>query len=445
MKARFSQRKAGFRFLGQFAQNRLKTAFLLFPFLLTFRSVDCSLLIVLTKKRITHEFQQSTTSNQQLTNNSVSISPKVTPIYQTSVFTFEDLNALETYFAEPGKHYMYSRNGNPNPDELAEEINQLEKGNGAVVTSSGMSAILAAVLVYCQAGDHLLCAEEIYGGSAALLSQELTRLGVQVTFVPMPNLYELGGYVQPTTKMLLIETISNPMMTVLDIAQVAQACQSQGIKLVVDNTFASPVITRPLELGADLVMHSVTKYLSGHSDVTAGVVVAKEAAEAARAKQITVAWGLNLSPFDSWLASRGLKTLKLRMRQHSANALAIAEYLQQHPHVKEVFYPGLKDHAQHQIAQTQGNGLFGGMLSFRIEDDVETVNRFMRGLEQIPFAPSLAGVVSSISYPMGTSHRALTPEQRQKLGITVGLIRLSVGIEDVEELITDLDKGLAAI
>ncbi|MBC3541221.1 trans-sulfuration enzyme family protein [Rufibacter sediminis] len=375
----------------------------------------------------------------------MSISPKVTPIYQTSVFTFEDLTALEAYFEQPGQSYLYSRNGNPNTDELAEEVNQLEKGNGAVATSSGMSAILTAVLVYCQSGDHVLCAEEIYGGSAALLSQELTRMGVQITFVPMAEMYDFNPYVQPNTKLILVETISNPMMTVLDLAQVANACQSNGIKLVVDNTFASPVITRPLELGADLVIHSVTKYLSGHSDVTAGVVIAKEAADAQRAKQIVVAWGLTLSPFESWLAARGLKTLKLRMRQHSENALALATFLRQHPKVSAVFYPGLPDHPQHDLAAAQGKGQFGGMLSFRIADDVETVNRFMRGLTHMPFAPSLAGVVSSVSYPLGTSHRALTPEQREKLGITVGLIRLSVGIEEPEELIADLEKALAAI
>ncbi|GAA4313794.1 aminotransferase class I/II-fold pyridoxal phosphate-dependent enzyme [Nibribacter koreensis] len=375
----------------------------------------------------------------------MSISPKVTPIYQTSVFTFEDLNALEAYFEIPGQSYLYSRNGNPNTDELAEEVNQLESGQGAVATSSGMSAILTAMLVYCQSGDHVLCAEEIYGGSAALLTQELTRMGVQVSFVPMGEMYSFGNYVQANTKVLLVETISNPMMTVLDLAKVAEECQKHGVKLVVDNTFASPVITKPLELGAEMVIHSVTKYLSGHSDVTAGVVVAKETADAQRAKQIVVAWGLNLSPFDSWLAARGLKTLKLRIRQHSENALALATYLQNHSKVSEVYYPGLPDHPQHALASAQGKGWFGGMLSFRIKDEVETVNRFMRGLSHIPFAPSLAGVVSSISYPLGTSHRALTEEQRAKLGISTGLIRLSVGIEEAEDLIADLEKALDAI
>jgi cystathionine beta-lyase/cystathionine gamma-synthase len=375
----------------------------------------------------------------------VSISPKTTPIYQTSVFTFEDLNALEAYFSEPGPQYMYTRYGNPNTDELAQEINQLEQGQGAVVTSSGMSAILTAVLVYAKAGDHVLCAEEIYGGSSSLLSSELTRMGVEVTYVPTTDIYSLEGYVQDNTKLLLVETISNPMMTVMDLAAVAKACQAKGLKLIVDNTFASPILTNPLVLGADITIHSVTKYLSGHSDVTAGVVVAKAAEDAQRAAQIMRTWGLNLSPFEGWLAARGLKTLKLRMREHSSNALVLAQWLQQHSKVKAVFYPGLADHPQHALAKEQGKGMYGGMLSFRISDDAESVNRFMRSLTHIPFAPSLAGVTTSISYPVGTSHRGLTPAQRESQGITVGLIRLSVGIEEVEELRADLERGLAAV
>ncbi|WP_210487906.1 trans-sulfuration enzyme family protein [Rufibacter aurantiacus] len=375
----------------------------------------------------------------------MSISPKITPIYQTSVFTFEDLNALEAYFQEPGQHYMYTRYGNPNSEELAQEVNKLEHGQGAVATSSGMSAILTAVLVYAKAGDHVLCAEEIYGGSSSLLSNELIRLGIEVSYVPTADTYSLAGYVRENTRLFLAETISNPMMMVMDLSKLAQECQTRGIKLVVDNTFASPVITRPLDLGADLVIHSVTKYLSGHSDVTAGVLIAKEAEDATRAAQIMRTWGLNLSPFESWLGARGLKTLKLRMREHSANGLAVAQYLQQHPKVQAVFYPGLSEHPQHELAQKQGNGLCGGMLSFRIADETEAVNRFMKALSHIPFAPSLAGVTTSISYPLGTSHRGLTQEQQEKMGITVGLIRLSVGIEDAQELIADLEQGLAAI
>ena len=373
------------------------------------------------------------------------ISPKTTPIYQTSVFTFEDLNDLELYFEQPKQQYMYTRYGNPNSDELAEEVNKLEGGVGAVVTSSGMSAILAAVLTYCQSGDHLLCAEEIYGGSAALLTQELTRMGITVTYVPNEELYTLDAYVKANTKLLLAETMSNPLLKVMDLKRLAAETKRAGIKLVIDNTFASPVVTKPISLGVDMVIHSVTKYLSGHSDVTAGVVVAATAEDSERSRQIMKVYGLNLSPFESWLAARGLKTLRLRMRQHCANGMAVAAFLQQHPKVEQVWYPGLEQHPQHALAKEQGNGLFGGMLSFRIKDDLETVNAFMQALQHIPFAPSLAGVSTSISHPLSTSHRSLSPEQQQKLGITLGVIRLSVGIEETEELLADLEQALNQI
>jgi cystathionine beta-lyase/cystathionine gamma-synthase len=372
------------------------------------------------------------------------IKPKTTPIYQTSVFSFEDLNELEAYFEQPKQSYMYTRYGNPNSDELAEEVNRLEGGDGAVVTSSGMSAILTAILTFCQAGDHVLCAEEIYGGASTLLSQELTRMGIMVTFVPMHSLHQLDSYTLKNTQLLLTETISNPLLRVQDIKRIAKECHRLNLKLIVDNTFPTPVMTRPLELEADIVLHSVTKYLSGHSDVTAGVIIAKKE-HVQRMQQIVMNYGLNLSPFESWLAARGLKTLQLRMRQHCQNALSLASYLEAHPKVKKVYYPGLPTHPHHQLAKEQGNRLFGGMLSFQIEDDAEKVNRFMRGLQNIPFAPSLAGVQTSISHPLRTSHRSLSPEQLQKLGITVGLIRLSVGIEDIEDLKQDLDQALYCI
>ncbi|AYA37253.1 aminotransferase class I/II-fold pyridoxal phosphate-dependent enzyme [Hymenobacter oligotrophus] len=371
------------------------------------------------------------------------IRPKITPIYQTSVFKFQDLTELETYFQEPGSSYMYSRNGNPNSDELAEAVNKLEGGAGAVATGSGMATIFAALMAYCRAGDHVLCAADIYGGSSALLNAELSRVGITVTYVPFEQLYNLGQFVQPTTRLLLAETISNPLLRVADLRRLADECHRHDLKLVVDNTFASPILTKPLDLGADITLHSVTKYISGHSDVTAGVTVAADAETAARLRQITMIYGLTLSPMESWLAVRGLKTLRLRVREHSHNALAIAKMLQQHPAVRAVYYPGLPQHEQHAVASEQGHGLFGGMLSFKLDDDPEAVSDFMRRVKRFPFAPSLAGVDSSLSYPLGTSHRNLTPEQQETLGISVGLVRLSVGIEPVEELIADLEQALS--
>ena len=372
----------------------------------------------------------------------MNILPKITPIYQTSVFKFEDLDAVQQYFDEPGSRYLYSRNGNPNSDELAEVVNRWEGGAGAVATGSGMAAIFAALLTYCQAGDHVLCAADIYGGSAALLNLELARLGITVSYVPFEKLYDLAGYVRPTSRLLLCETMSNPLLRVVDLRAAADECHRHGLKLVVDNTFATPVLTKPLAYGADLVLHSVTKYLAGHSDVTAGAVVARTAEDAARLRQIGTVFGLTLSPMESWLSVRGLKTMRLRVAAHSENAWAVAAFLAQQPAVEAVYYPGLPTHPQHELALAQGGGRFGGMLSFRLADDAAVVNAFMRRSERFPFAPSLAGVDSSCSHPLYTSHRALTDAQRAELGITVGLVRLSVGIEPVEELLVDLAQAL---
>ena len=373
--------------------------------------------------------------------NPAAIHPKITPIYQTSVFKFEDLDAVQQYFDEPGSRYLYSRNGNPNTDELADAINQWEGGAGAVATGSGMAAIFAALLTYCRAGDHVLCAADIYGGSAALLNTELARLGITASYVPFEELYDLGRYVQATSRLLLCETMSNPLLRVVDLGAAAE-CQRHGLKLVVDNTFSTPVLTRPLSYGADLVLHSVTKYLAGHSDVTAGAVVARTPEDAARLRQIGVVFGLTLSPMESWLSVRGLKTLRLRVAAHCENAQAVAEFLAAHPAVAAVYYPGLPAHPQHALAAAQGAGRFGGMLSFRLPDEAEVVNAFMRRSRRFPFAPSLAGVDSSCSSPLYTSHRALTDTQRAELGISVGLVRLSVGIEPVEELLADLAHAL---
>ena len=375
--------------------------------------------------------------------NLPNIQPKITPIYQTSVFTFEDLDAVQQYFDEPGSRYLYSRNGNPNSDELADAVNRWEGGAGGVATGSGMAAIFAGLLTYCQAGDHVLCAADIYGGSAALLNGELARLGITVSYVPFERLTDLASYVQPTTKLLLCETMSNPLLRVADLHATAAECRRHGLKMVVDNTFSTPVLTQPLAYGADLVLHSVTKYLAGHSDVTAGAVVAHTPADAARLRQIGVVFGLTLSPMESWLSVRGMKTMHLRVAAHSNNALAVATFLREHPAVQAVYYPGLPSHAQHALAAAQGGGRFGGMLSMRLPDDAAVVNRFMQRSQRFPFAPSLAGVDSSCSHPLQTSHRALTDAQRAELGITVGLVRLSVGIEPVEELLADLAQALA--
>ncbi|RYY21208.1 MAG: aminotransferase class I/II-fold pyridoxal phosphate-dependent enzyme [Cytophagaceae bacterium] len=376
------------------------------------------------------------------------IHPKVTPIYQTSVFKFSSLAELETYYTAPdhGGMYGYSRSEHPNSDELVAEVARLEGATGGgVATGAGLAGLLAAVLATCQAGDHVLCPAELYGGSVVLLSRELSRLGIETTYVPLADLYDLAKHRQPNTKLVLAEVLSNPLLVVLDGPRLAQACREQGILLLIDSSFTSPILTRPLDWGADMVWHSVTKYLAGHSDVTAGVVVARNPALGLRLRQLATNLGLMLAPLDSWLAVRGLKTLRLRMRQHSENALAVAHFLTQHPAVAQVFYPGLEAHPGHALAETQLlNGLYGGMLSVRLADDsAAAVDRFIQKTKLFPLAPSLAGVQSSCSYPAATSHRGLTAAQRQALGITPGVLRLSVGIEEPAELLADLAQALA--
>jgi cystathionine beta-lyase/cystathionine gamma-synthase len=300
------------------------------------------------------------------------------------------------------------------------------------------------VLAVCQTGDHMLCPAELYGGSVVLLSNELSRLGIETSYVPLASLYDVASHRRPNTKLVLAEVLSNPLLTVLDGPRLAQACQAEGILLLIDSSFTSPMLTQPLGWGADMVWHSATKYLAGHSDVTAGVVVTRDPAIAKNLRRLATNLGLMLAPMDSWLALRGLKTLRLRMRQHSENALTVARFLADSPAVAQVFYPGLESHPGHDLAAHQLlGGLYGGMLSIRLADDsVEAVEAFIQRSKLFPLAPSLAGVASSCSYPAATSHRGLTPAQRAELGITPGVLRLSVGIEEVADLLVDLEHAL---
>jgi cystathionine beta-lyase/cystathionine gamma-synthase len=374
------------------------------------------------------------------------IHPKVTPIYQTSVFKFSSLAELEEYYTAPdhGGRYGYSRSEHPNSDELVAEVARLEGATGGVATGAGLAGLLAAVLAVCHAGDHVLCPAELYGGSVVLLSNELSRLGIETSYVPLASLYDVASHRRPNTKLVLAEVLSNPLLTVLDGPRLAQACQAEGILLLIDSSFTSPMLTQPLGWGADMVWHSATKYLAGHSDVTAGVVVTRDPSIAKNLRRLATNLGLMLAPLESWLAVRGMKTLRLRMRQHSENAMTLARFLADNPAVAQVFYPGLESHPGHDLAAHQLlGGLYGGMLSIRLADDTaEAVDAFIQKTKLFPLAPSLAGVSSSCSYPAATSHRGLTPAQRAQLGITPGVLRLSVGIEEVADLLVDLEHAL---
>lgn len=377
-------------------------------------------------------------------NVKVTNQPEAMPIYQTSVFTFEDLTHMESYFQPESDTYLYSRNKNPNQTGLEQAVASLEGGEDAVVTSSGMSAILAALLTVVQAGDHVLCSSEIYGVTGSLLEKELSRLGIEYSYADFSQLDKLEDCIRAHTKVFLTEVVTNPLLTVINLPMLAELAHAHSCKLIVDNTFTSPYIVQPLQQGADIVVHSATKYLNGHNDVTAGVVVSDQTT-IRRTRELVVTMGCSLGAFEAWLALRGLKTFALRMRQHCENGAKVAEFLQQHPKVEQVYYPGLSTHSTYAVAVSLLDQRFGGMVSFKVVDDEQRINTLIRSLEMINLAPSLAGVATTLSHPLKTSHRAWSSEKQQQWGITMGLLRLSVGIEDAGDIIQDLNRALAVI
>jgi len=349
------------------------------------------------------------------------IKSKITPIYQTSAFTFNDLDELEGYYQGNG-NYLYSRVSNPNTDELGEAVARLEEAPAGVASSSGLSAILAGVLAVVRSGDHIVAADDLYGGSFHLISGELADLGVEVTVVPFSDVEKIEEAIQDNTKLLYTESITNPMLRVEDIDAVVRLAKKHGLTTLVDNTFATPYHCKPYTKGIDLVVHSATKYIGGHSDVTAGVLVGNAALiEKAAAKIANL--GTNLSPFEAWLTCRGIKTLALRMKEQSSNAKKLAEALRNHPLVKHVYYPF--EHGE--------NG-YGAIVTIELQETVD-INEFFRKLSWVKIAPTLAGVQTIVTHPLTTSHRALPKEAQEELGITMGLVRISVGIEAADDII----------
>ncbi len=367
--------------------------------------------------------------------------PTVPPIYQTSVFSFDTLAGVEDAFSgEPGA-FVYSRYGNPSLDALEHTLAALEGAEAALVSSSGMAAITTAIMGLCSAGDHVIATQDIYGGTQVLLARDLARFGIDVSFVDMTDLAKVEASVRKHTRLFFAETISNPLMKLVDIRALARIKNAYGIDMVVDNTFAGPTLCQPLALGADLVMESLTKYINGHSDVTGGALAGSRSI-IDRLRPLHINMGGVPSPFDSWLTMRGIKTLPLRMRQHCHNALELAVFLASQPRVTRVYYPGLPGHPQHQLAREQMSG-FGGMLSFVVEGGRYSVDRVIRRLQLVEFVPSLAGVATTLSHPAQTSHRGLTGTERIRLGIDDGLIRVSVGIEDIADICEDFAAALA--
>jgi methionine-gamma-lyase len=369
---------------------------------------------------------------------------KSIPIVMTSVFSFDDVESLDKVYEGEAEGYIYTRNGNPVHDALSEIMSAIEEGESALAYSSGMGAIALSIISQVKAGDHIIAANVLYGGSFQFIKSELARFDVSVTFVDAVN-EDISPYFQPNTRVVYVETISNPAMEAVDLECLAVLAHWHRAKLIVDNTFATPIICQPLLLGADIVVHSATKYLGGHSDITAGVVVADKKT----IRQIYssgLLFGPTMSPFDAWLLVRSLRTLELRVRQHSCNALKLAEYFEKHPKVSAVNYPGLPSSPTHPIARRMFyNGLFGGMMSIDLAGGERHAYKLLRNLETIKFVPSLAGVSTSTSYPAKTSHRALTDEELRKANISKGLIRISVGLEDAGDIIGEFDRAMAKL
>ncbi|KAB2331144.1 PLP-dependent transferase [Cytobacillus depressus] len=360
--------------------------------------------------------------------NKKPIKSKVTPIYQTSAFTFEDLDDLEGYYQGEG-NYLYSRVGNPNTDELGQAVAALEGAPAGVAASSGLSAILAGVLAVVKSGDHIVAADDVYGGSFHLLKEELNELGIETSFVSFSDIQIVEQAIKPNTKLLFTESITNPLLRVEDLEAVVSLAKRHQLSVLIDNTFATPFHCTPYMLGADLVVHSATKYIGGHSDVTAGVVVGREdLIEKARAKVVNL--GANVSPFEAWLTCRGLKTLALRIKSQSANARKLAEALQGNTNIAKVYYPF-----------NEAEEGFGAMVSVELSKNVD-VNQFFRSLSWVKIVPTLAGVETSVSHPLTTSHRALPPEANKALGITREVVRISVGIEHPEDIILAFEQAI---
>jgi cystathionine gamma-lyase/cystathionine beta-lyase/cystathionine gamma-lyase/homocysteine desulfhydrase len=356
------------------------------------------------------------------------------PIYQTSTYAQEGL----------GKHkgFEYARTQNPTRLALEQNIAALEGARFGYAFASGMAAI-DATLRLVKAGDHVIVSDNTYGGTYRLFSRVLANYGVEFTYVDTSDASNVEAALQENTRMVFVETPTNPVMMVTDLQAVADIAHARGARVVCDNTFLSPYLQRPLEFGVDIVLHSTTKYLNGHSDSVGGVVVLNDEQDAEWIKFIQNSVGAILSPFDSWLIMRGTKTLALRMEQHDRNGRAVAAFLEEHPKVQKLYYPGSVSHRQHDLAKRQQRG-FGGMVSFDV-GSLDSARTVLEGVRLCTLAESLGAVETLISHPATMTHASVLPETRARLGITDGLVRISVGLEDVDDIIADLDQALGKI
>jgi cystathionine beta-lyase/cystathionine gamma-synthase len=371
------------------------------------------------------------------------------PIYLSSVYRCASPEQANDILGGDEAGFVYARDGHPNGEMLAAKCRLLHAAERAVVASSGMAAMATALIAYSKTGDHLVVSEQLYGRSLLLLDAEAGRLGIRTTRADTCDLSAVQAALTGRTRLIVVETISNPTLRVCDIAALAELAERRGALLLVDNTFASPVLCRPHSLGAHLVLESLTKIMNGHSDVILGLLTGGgphfDAAGWPRVTSVLSTWGWASSPFDCYLALRGLSTLAMRADCGSRNAMALAEWLAAQPAVDAVHYPGLASHADHALAQRQFGERFGAMLTFNLRGGIDAATAFIRGASDVPFCPSLGELSTTLSHPASTSHRALSVEQRAKLAITDGTIRLSVGVETIDYLRDALGAGLAAI
>jgi cystathionine beta-lyase/cystathionine gamma-synthase len=376
--------------------------------------------------------------------------PLVPPLYQSSVYCLEDLDVLDRISDGQESGFIYARDSHPNALRLADRLADLEGGGWAIMGGSGMASISAGVLALVQQGDRIVASNRLYGRTTQLFAQEFARFGVKTTLADTSDLNAVEAALKgdPAPRLLFVETLSNPLLSAADIPALANLARKYECRLMVDNTFATPALCRPLETGADLVMESLTKMIGGHSDVTLGVVAGQKEEDDLRQQtaQVSSIWGFSSAPFDCWLAERSLDTLTLRMTAACHNAARLAEWLAGQRGVRQVIYPGRGDHPDHALAAklfaTEGGPLFGNMLCFELAGGRDGVNKFLRAAKGIPFSPSLGNTTTTCSHPASTSHRYVSPAERKRLGIGDGLVRLSVGVEPLDQIQEAMEEGL---
>lgn len=369
----------------------------------------------------------------------------VSPIYQTSTYVLPNTEEAIRLNQNQDQGFTYTRFGSPSAAELERKIAILENAEAALAVGSGMAAISTALLTLLQNGDHVIAGDVIYGCTFALIKNVLTSFGVEVTLVDTSDLEQVKAALRPNTKCIYVETPANPTLRISDIEEISKIAHENGAKVIVDSTFASPYLQRPLDLGADIVVHSGTKFLCGHGTVVAGVLAgSKKLMDRARFPILQV-FGSVISPFDAWLLMQGMKTLGIRMERHCENAMKVAEFLDNHPQVEKVYYPGLASHPTHEIAKKQMTGGFGGLMSVDIKGGIEAGKVMMDNVKVFSLATSLGNIDSLIQHSPTMSHFDMSKEEREAVGINDGQVRISVGVEDVDDLIADLDQALKIV